>query len=97
MEIPFLHRKKKSPDGYLHVSKIEWSPDTGLQVVAKHPDFVAFIADVVTMFYDAGAINYFSMSAYHPKAGEIEIIVKRKDGKSQTQIIDELRAELAGK
>ena len=93
MKIPFLHRRKIPPEGYCDIRKIEYSPDRGLQVIAKHPLFSMFINDLVEMFYKADAVNFFSLCAWHPKAGELEIIVKRREGKTQGEVLRELRAQ----
>jgi len=65
--------------------------DGGLTIQAKHPSFVALVADSVKMFKEYGGVNYveWTMQSRDPAFGEFTIIIQRSKGKTPAQRVTE--------
>lgn len=87
-------KRKKSPEGYEHVSVKEMQFKGGqYTLTAEHPAFVHFTDSIVRYFIDAGGINFVSTGFYHPDTGPIEVVIQRKEGKTPTEKLNDLETK----
>ena len=79
-----LHSMAPSPDG------------KGFDIMLSHPGVAIMYEGLVKMFIAAGAVNYLETRALHKPTDEYyTILVCKQSGKTQGEIITELKAEIA--
>jgi hypothetical protein len=92
MKMPrWLRRPLTPPPELLELNMTPGKVD----VVMQHPAFTYFAQDVIEMFFEAGAENFFDVTCWHPEHGAFTITVQRMNGKPAGQVVAELKARIA--
>jgi hypothetical protein len=87
----FFKKKVIPPQGYEPVYVKEMSFKKGVMTLdLAHPSLAIFAESVVEFFNDTYAVNYVTTSFWHPEEGFMELIVRKKEKKSPSELHQEL-------
>lgn len=82
--------------GDLDVQRMEFTPETGLNLHASHPLMAAIAEGMVRFFHDAGGINYVELDLVHKTEGAYTLTVQKKtDAKTPHELRREAESDLA--
>ena len=81
-----------APDVMVHEMSVK---NGGINMMLEHPVFGMLLTEMLKLFDQQGAQNFLEFRMSHPERGEFVCTIQRKEGKTQGQIIDELKKEVA--
>ena len=86
-----IYRKHKDKfDKYLRFCELHAEPGN-LEIYARHPMMPGLAEALIDFFDDANGVNYVAFSVAHPRRGRFTVTVVPENGKSQHEIIEELK------
>jgi hypothetical protein len=87
--------KKFTNDKAEEIIKETTVDNNGAHVILKHPMFALFNIMLTDAWVADGCQNFYEILLSSPKIGNVIVTLQKVDGKTPTQIISELRSELA--